>query len=314
MSFEQVQEVLERIGQIHLSDSSAWRRAQRWGEELRALEEADRIVANAAPREVGRPYWRGKTTRRMGVAMDGSKIHIRGEGGKELKVGCVFEVETWPTLDEQTGDLVELGHAVHNSYVAHLGGPELFGELVWMEAQRRDWEQAADTEVLGDGAPWVWNQAKTFFYDSHQVVDWYHGTEHLAKAAALLEGEGTPAATRWFKAQETVLFQGHALRIAQQLEKAALDREQNVADGLCKEAEYLRNNERRMNYLEVREEGWPIGSGMVESAGKQFKARFAGPGMRWSRAGAERLIPVRAAIMSRRFDELWARAYNSPQN
>jgi len=31
-------------------------------------------------------------------------------------------------------------------------------------------------------------------YDSHQVVDWYHGTEHLAHAAGLLGGEGTPAA------------------------------------------------------------------------------------------------------------------------
>jgi len=314
MAFAHVEEVLERIGQVDLSDSSAWRRAQTWGEQIRALEEGERMAANAVPREVGRPYWREKTTRRMGAAMDGSKIHIRGEGWKELKVGCVFEVEVWPTLDEQTGDLVELGHAVHNSYVAHLGGPEVLGELVWMEAQRRDWERAADTEVLGDGAPWVWNQAMTFFYDSHQVVDWYHGTEHLAHAAGLLEGEGTPAAKRWFKAQETVLFQGHALRIAQQLEEAALDRPPDVAEELCQEAGYFRNNERRMNYLEVREEGWPIGSGMVESGGKQFKARFAGPGMRWSRAGAERLIPVRAAIMSRRFDELWTRVYNSPQN
>jgi hypothetical protein len=36
--------------------------------------------------------------------------------------------------------------------------------------------------------------------------------------------------------------------------------------------------------------------------------------MRWSRPGAERLIPVRAAIMSHRFDPLWQQAYNSPQN
>jgi len=55
-------------------------------------------------------------------------------------------------------------------------------------------------------------------------------------------------------------------------------------------------------------------SGMVESAAKQFKARFAGPGMRWSRTGAEYLIPVRAAIMSGRFEELWREAYNSPPN
>ncbi len=69
-----------------------------------------------------------------------------------------------------------------------------------------------------------------------------------------------------------------------------------------------------MQYLEMREEGYPIGSGMVESAAKQYKARFAGSGMRWSRKGAKQLLPVRTAIMSKRFDKMWAFAYNSPPN
>jgi hypothetical protein len=69
-----------------------------------------------------------------------------------------------------------------------------------------------------------------------------------------------------------------------------------------------------MNYQDMREEGWVIGSGMVESGAKQFKARMAGPGMRWSRSGAENLIPIRKAILSDRFDDLWRQAYNSPPN
>jgi hypothetical protein len=64
----------------------------------------------------------------------------------------------------------------------------------------------------------------------------------------------------------------------------------------------------------MREEGWVIGSGMVESGGKQFKARFCGAGMRWSRAGAERLLPVRTAILSKRFDRRWNAVYNLPKN
>jgi len=35
--------------------------------------------------------------------------------------------------------------------------------------------------------------------------------------------------------------------------------------------------------------------------------------MRWSRVGAERLIPVRAAILSGRFDEVWEAAYSPPK-
>jgi hypothetical protein len=313
VEYERVAEVMARVGQVHISDSSVWRRTQEWGKQFQEQEAAEQAVANAAPREVGRPQRGMSQVERLGVAMDGSMIRIRQEGWKELKVGCVFEVEIRPTRDRETGDMIELPHAVRNSYVAHLGGPEELGEKVWAEARRRGWEQASDTEVLGDGAAWVWNLAGTHFYDSRQLVDWYHATEHLGTAAGLLEGEGTTAAQRWFKQQETVLYQGQALRITRGLEAAAHTRPQS-AEGLRREAGYFRNNERRMNYLEVREEGWPIGSGMVESGGKQFRARFAGSGMQWSRVGAERLLPIRAAIMGSRFDELWERVYNSPPN
>jgi hypothetical protein len=77
---------------------------------------------------------------------------------------------------------------------------------------------------------------------------------------------------------------------------------------------YFKNNLKRMNYLEMRIEEYPIGSGMVESDAKQYKGRFCGAGMWWSRPGAERLIPIRSAILSKRFDKMWHLAYNSPPN
>lgn len=73
------------------------------------------------------------------------------------------------------------------------------------------------------------------------------------------------------------------------------------AKDLRTEAGYFRTHQRRIPYLEIREEGYPSGSGMVESEAKQFKARFCGPGMRRSREGAQRLIPIRATIMSQQF-------------
>ena len=79
-------------------------------------------------------------------------------------------------------------------------------------------------------------------------------------------------------------------------------------------AGYFQTHHRRMQYMELREEGYVIGSGMVESGGKQFKARFCGPGMRWNRSGIERLIPIRAAILSECFDSAWQTAYHSPPN
>ena len=105
------------------------------------------------------------------------------------------------------------------------------------------------------------------------------------------------------------LYQGHAQRIAKDLHKAA-----ETQPGVDQEAGYFENNHRRMNYMELREQGWLMGSGVIESGAKQFKARFAGPGMRWSREGAERLLPIRAAVMGKQFDRIWRSVYNSPQN
>ncbi len=107
----------------------------------------------------------------------------------------------------------------------------------------------------------------------------------------------TAAYTRWLKNRETLLYQGHADKIADELEKTARKGAVN-AEQLNTAAGYFRTNHQCMNYIEMREEECPIGSGMVESGAKQFKALFSGPGMRWSRQGAENLLPVRTAVLS----------------
>ena len=310
-SYREVEAILQRIGQINVSRSSIWERIQKWGAQFCALAEVERVQANALPAKWEPSSRAVEPDRRMGVAIDGTMIRLREEGWKELKVGAVFEIEVRPTVDERSRDPLDLAHAVHNSYVAHLGGPEVLGEMVWAEARRRGWEQAQDTEAIGDGAPWIWNLVALHFGDSHQVVDWYHAKQHLVEAARLYKNEGTIAFQRWLHSRETRLYQGHPEQIAYELEMAALKKPDD-ADGLSREAGYFRQNQHRMNYLEMREEEWPIGSGMVESGGKQYKARFCGPGMRWSRSGAENLIPIRSAILSGRFDDLWHSAYNLP--
>jgi hypothetical protein len=301
-SFAMVAEILQRIGGIAISRASVWRVTQTAGEQFQTVEAAARARANALPEQWTPPSRAEVSDQRMGVALDGAIVPIRGEGWKEVKVGTVFEIAVGPKPDPATGDLVDLAHAHHTSYVAHLGGPEVVGEMTWTEARRRGWEQAQDTQVIGDGAVWIWNQAALHFGDSHQTVDWYHAKQHLSDAARLLKGEGTLACRRWLTSRETLLYQGQAARIAEELHQAAGTLN---APTLAREAAYFQTNQRRMNYLELREAAWPIGSGMVESGAKQIKARFCGPGMRWSRRGAERLLPIRTAVMSKCFDATW---------
>lgn len=313
-SFALTEEVLQRIGQIEMSKSSVWRRTQAAGERFQELEERVRQQTQVATEQWKSSAQTEKAVLRMGVALDGAIINIRKEGWKEVKIGDVFDVEVRTEPDEATSELIDVAHAVNNRYVAHLGGPERVGELSWALACRSGWEEATDTIVIGDSASWIWNQAALHFGDSLQIIDWYHAKQHLYDAAALLRTEGSSAHKRWLNSRETKLYQGCSAKIAIELEKAAATTsEQSRSDSLDRRANYFRLHQRRMNYLEMKENLWPIGSGMIESAAKQFKARFAGPGMRWSRTGAENLLPIRAAVLSHRFDRSWDDAHSCPQ-
>jgi hypothetical protein len=312
-SYAAAEMALHRLGRLSVSDSSIWRRVKSWGGVIKIQEEEWREKANVLPKRESLRRQALGDPQRMGVSMDGAMVRIREEGWKELKVGCTFELEVRPTRRKETGEWEPLAHAERNQYVAHLGEAEVFGQLLWAAAKARGWEDADDKQVIGDGIPWIWTQAQEHFYDGRQVVDWFHGMEHLADIAHMLHGEETPAARRWYKAAQTALYQGHAARIARHVRKKAAAYPE-LAEDLQREAGYLEKHKRRMQYQEFREDGYVIGSGMVESGCKQFKARFCGPGMRWSREGLERLIPIRAAVMTESFDDVWEAAYNSPHN
>lgn len=303
-------EILQTVGQVDISASSIWRRVKRWGTQMQAVEARQQVKAYEL--EEPRAHDPNRSLGKMGVAMDGTMVDILTEGWKELKVGCVFEIGSRMEQDPQTKEDVHLGSAINNTYVAHLGGPETFGRQIWAEARQRSWMDVEDSLAIGDGAPWIWNLVSEHFYTSHQLVDWFHATEHLAEAARIIYGEETPRHRTWYRRWKNKLYLGHSRKLVSALNRQATLQPEN-SEPILQQARYFKNNIKRMNYLEMRMEGYPIGSGMVESAAKQYKGRFCAAGMRWSRQGAERLIPIRSAILSKRFDKLWQLTYNSPQ-
>jgi hypothetical protein len=158
--FAQAAEILEQVGQITCSRGTVWEQTKQWGEQFQAVEAKAQNLAGVVDMKNGVVPGEMQGNKRMGVSMDGGMINIRTEGWKETKIGCVFEVETGLERDEQTGEEVEAGCATHLTYVAHLGEPETFGQKVWAEAKQRGWTRAADTQVVADGAVWIWNLAQ----------------------------------------------------------------------------------------------------------------------------------------------------------
>lgn len=298
LPFAVAAEAFERLADRRVPTDAIWDETQRHGKRLQrhvAQQQAavgvERVVLPPAGSDHDRP---------LGVSLDGGKLNLRGEGWKEFKAGAVYDLTVLPEKDAQTGEWVDRVHGVNMTYRAVLGDKDEFAPALWALAVARQVPQAADVTVTADGADWIWSLVADLFPDSVQVVDWYHATEYLARAAEALFPNDAAAAQRWRAERRDHLFAGEIHKLIEPLERA----------GLTTQAEYFRKHTRRMQYQEFHEQDRPIGSGTIESGIKRFKHRLAGPGMRWSRPAAERMLVLRAAAMSGTFDQLWAVARN----
>jgi hypothetical protein len=298
LPYQQCAAVFKEIGERLIPASSIWRQTQQHGERLRVY--GQRQQEQVSVERVVLPDARDDHDQRKAVSLDGGMVNIRGEGWRELKVGAVFDVETHLERNPQSGQLDEMAHGVNVHYTAVLGSKEAFTPALWALAVAQAVPTAKERAVIGDGAAWVWNMAEDVCPDARQIVDWFHAVQHLAQAATVLYPDDTLALQRqhWLKTYKDHLYMGRIHTII-----AALH--------LCNHpdlATYFETHQRRMQYLEFREEGLPIGSGVIESGVKQFKQRLTGAGMRWQADNADRMVVIRAAVLSNNFEALWADA------
>jgi hypothetical protein len=71
--------------------------------------------------------------------------------------------------------------------------------------------------------------------------------------------------------------------------------------------DYLQKHHEHIKYQQFKDQGLPLGSGMVESACKWLiQQRFKGVGMRWSEDGFNHLLHLRLAWVNDRFDSLFS--------
>ena len=290
LPYGQAAEVMQRIGKRPVSDSSLWRLAQKVGRGLK-VHKTPEPVPEVQPELAGA----AAQSETCLLSMDGGMVNIEGEGWKELKVGLVGTVSADAPASP---DEVPRVHTTAAHYGAVLGDVSAFTPVLLDLARRTGFRQAAHSCITADGAAWIWNLADAHFPDSVQIVDYFHARQHLSLAAqALFPAQPTPA-NAWFHAHTHDLFDGHLRPILADLQQA----------GLADSAAYFQTHQARLNYAHFQEQGYPIGSGSVESEVKQFKQRLDGPGMYWSRQGAENMILIRAAVLDGSFDTRWPSA------
>jgi hypothetical protein len=243
----------------------------------------------------------------VGIGVDGTCMLICDQNWREAMTGSVS------LYDAQ-------GERLHTIYVgaAPEHGKELFFNRMDREIEHvKSLYPKAHFVGIADGAASNWE-----FLGPHideQVLDFYHATQYLTRAAAAIF-ESDEERERWLDEQCHNLKHKHgaASRILRELEQAGtrkMTAEQRKEVQGC--ITYFDNHLSQMRYARCIENGIPIGSGVTEAACKTLvKQRLCCSGMRWTPEGAQVILSLRALVLTEsRWEQFWQKInqYGVPQ-
>lgn len=149
------------------------------------------------------------------------------------------------------------------------------------------------------------------------ILDFYHAAEHLWQAVQAY-GHTLPhrSPQQWFEHLRHQLRHGYVHLIIKEF--TVLLRYPSAPpaaqEGIAQVRQYLLIHQEHLRYHQFKKQGFPIASGMVESACKWLITQpFKGVGMRWSKDGFNHLLHLRWAWFNQRFDPPVCRSLISPK-
>ena len=251
------------------------------------------------------------------IGMDGGRVQTRekqGENGSRWREDKVCALTSYLPGD---GTKAHPPRPLVTTYAATMEKTEVFGKLVHVEAERRGLRQASTVLVLGDGGNWIDPLSARERLHDQRIVDYYHAAEHLYEAARAIVGKDSPESKALGERLSTHLWEGRLDEVLGCLrEHAARLGPPGVSDGpnhpgrvVANNVNYFRTHRRHMDYPTYRRKGWPIGSGVTESAVKRFNKRVKGTEQFWSLSGVESILSLRALWLSQ--DDRWKRYWDT---
>lgn len=308
-SYQKAETHLQETGGIQVSARQIQRLVQQVGAAAQTWQEREALQPEPGTKAVPVMYVSGDGS---GVPM--RKEELEGRAGKQpdgsaktcmAYLGCVF---TQHKRDEE-------GHPIRDhestTYVSTFDSIDQFGPMLRQEAIRRGLALAMQVVLLIDGANGLANMGRLCFRTAIQIVDFYHALEHAGKVlVALLGSKEHPNYKTGLRAWAKQLLKDHVEKLIAQARQECAGK--SSAEAVEKELGYFVNNVKRMQYGTFRQQGFFIGSGVVEAGCKTvIGARCKQSGMFWGKPGAENILALRCIHTSRRLDGFWKARLNA---
>jgi hypothetical protein len=236
---------------------------------------------------------------RMQISADGAMLPLLHGLWSEVRTLVIGEVQ--PAVQEK-GEWVV--HTRNLSYFSRKVSAQAFQRLALIEMHRRGVEQAKEVAAVMDGADW-----EQSFVDFHcpqavRILDFAHAAEHINQIGEFLHGEHTPESQVWLKEHLHRLKHEGPDQLLAEVEN--LQRHYPKAEILSSNLAYLKKRKAQIQYPLFQAQGWPIGSGMVESGNKLVvQARLKGAGMHWAAEHLNPMLALRNILCSGRWKQDW---------
>jgi hypothetical protein len=295
MPFEPAAKLLADMLGVQVSKSQGERRTEAAGAAYVAMqtEEADEIERQASLALPG--------SEKLVMSADGAMVPVLHGEWAEARTLVIGEVES-PVLEH--GEWVV--HSRNLSYFSRLVNSERFEHLTLSEVHRRGVENSQQVAAVMDGADWLQSLVDYHRPDAVRILDFPHAGQRLGQVAQAIWGEETPETHQWIGERLHELKHDGPTGVLAHLHQ--LQEQHLEMEVLAENLAYLEKREAQMHYPEFQQQGWPIGSGMVESGNKLVvEARLKGAGMHWKRENVDPLLALRNIICSDRWTLEWPR-------
>jgi hypothetical protein len=270
-SFAQAEQLLRELARWELDDETIRRLCHAEAAKARADRQARPTAAafQATPGDAE-------------VQIDAGKVNT-SEGWRDVKAAVFARRKRGEPACAAQWDKRQLPAPGIRSVIAAIEDAATFGCRCRTEARRLDWNDSRDLSVLGDGAEWIWNLSRQHFPGAAEVLDIYHGVEHLAAGSRQVFGEGASETTLFTdKGRTSLLEDGYAGVVEWIGQIAACMPADGDGAALGSVLNYFAGHQQRLPYALRLRRGQAIGSGLIEGTIKQLlNRRLKQTGARW---------------------------------
>jgi hypothetical protein len=185
------------------------------------------------------------------------------------------------------------------------GRERLFIEMA-VACHERDPQRNKTLVLLMDGEAALWDVAGQWLPRAVGILDLFHVLERLWDVAHAFHRGGSREAAEFVSHHLDMLLEGKvgyvigAFKRLCTAHKLSGPSRRTVAAAI----RYYENNRQHMRYDEYLAAGYPIGSGVAEGACRHVvKDRLEQTGMRWTLAGAQAMLYLRAIYLNNQWEE-----------